>query len=310
MLRRLLIGARTAFLATTPVLAWNPAGHMVTGSVAYDELQRNAPATVARVVAILRQHPQYESLWKPQLAGMSEPDQERYLFMLAARWPDDIRRNRAFDRPEWHYIDYPYKPPGQPASVRAPAPPADNLVTAFQRNVAAIQSAAPESQKAIALCWIFHLIGDAHQPLHTVSLFTTQFPKGDRGGNLFYISLYKPANPASSRTENLHAYWDSILLTNDHYGAARQRAMALENAHPRRSLDELAKSQFETWVKTESFGLAVSTVYRRGSLKSGADRNRGAPLPRDYPAAAERVAERRVTLAGYRLADFLRTNFP
>jgi S1/P1 Nuclease len=310
MFRKLLIVAAAALLAAGTALAWNPAGHMVTGSIAYDELQRNAPATVARVVAILRQHPQYESLWKPQLAGMSEPDQQRYLFMLAARWPDDIRRNRAFDHPEWHYIDYPYKPPGQPGPVRVPAPPADNLVTAFQRNVAVIQSAAPAGQKAIALCWIFHLLGDAHQPLHTVSLFTTQFPKGDRGGNLFYISLYKPANPASSVTENLHAYWDNILLTDDHYGAARQRATALENAHPRRSLDELAEPQFETWVKKESFGLAVSTVYRRGNLKGSTDRNRGTPLPRDYPAAAKRVAERRVALAGYRLADFLRTNFP
>ncbi len=216
-----------ALLAAGPGLAWNRAGHMATGSIAFDDLQRNAPATVARVVAILRQHPQYESLWKPQLAGMSEPDQERYLFMLAARWPDDIRGNGAFDHPEWHYIDYPYKPPGQPASIPAPSPPADNLVTAFQRNVAVIQSAAPESQKAIALCWIFHLIGDAHQPLHTVSLFTTQFPQGDRGGNLFYIRL----SSTSSQTENLHAYWDNLLLTDDRYNAgsgarpgARERA--------------------------------------------------------------------------------------
>ena len=217
MLRKLLLLAAAVLLAAGTALAWNPAGHMVTGSIAYDELQRNAPATIARVVAILRQHPQYESLWKPQLAGMSEPDQERYLFMLAARWPDDIRGNGAFDHPEWHYIDYPYKPPGQPASIPAPAPPADNLVTAFQRNVAVIQSAAPESQKAIALCWIFHLIGDAHQPLHTVSLFTTQFPKGDRGGNLFYIRLsWRAPRP---RTCTLTG--TTSCSTDDHYGAAR-----------------------------------------------------------------------------------------
>ncbi len=24
--------------------------------------------------------------------------------------------------------------------------------------------------------WVFHLVGDVHQPLHTVALFTTQFP--------------------------------------------------------------------------------------------------------------------------------------
>jgi len=310
MFRKLLVGAGAALLAAGPGLAWNRAGHMAMAAIAYDELQRVRPATVTRVAAILRQHPQYESRWKPQLAGMtagsSTQDQERYLFMLAARWPDDIRGDKVFDHPLWHYINYPYKPPGQPASVVAPAPSGENLVEAFQRNVAVVQSAASDDQKAVALCWIFHLLGDAHQPLHAADLFTTQFPEGDRGGNLFYVR----ANPATGATENLHAYWDNILLTDEHYEAARDRAVSLQNAHPRRSLDELAEPHFETWVRRESFNLAVSTVYRKGKLKASVDRNDGTPLPRDYEGEARRVAERRVPLAGYRLADFLRTNFP
>jgi hypothetical protein len=31
--------------------------------------------------------------------------------------------------------------------------------------------------------WLFHLVGDIHQPLHTVQLFTREYPNGDRGGN-------------------------------------------------------------------------------------------------------------------------------
>ena len=310
MFRKLLIVASATLLAAGPGLAWNRAGHMVTGAIAYDELQRTGPATVARVLAILRQHPQYESRWKPQIvgmtAGMSEQDQGRLLFMLAARWPDDIRGDSAFDHPMWHYIDYPYKPPGQPASVPAPAPAGENLVAAFQRNVAVVQSAASDAEKAVALCWVFHLLGDSHQPLHAVSLFTTQFPDGDRGGNLFFI---RP-DPASA-TQNLHAYWDNMLLMDEHYDAARARASALESANPRRSLRELSGSgKLDTWTKMESFHLAVSTAYRNGKLKAGADRNQGAPLPRDYHTVAERTAERRVALAGYRLTDFLKTTFP
>jgi S1/P1 Nuclease len=38
-------------------------------------------------------------------------------------------------------------------------------------------------RKAIALAWLFHLVGDIHQPLHTAQLFTTEYPQGDRGGN-------------------------------------------------------------------------------------------------------------------------------
>jgi hypothetical protein len=310
MFRKLLVVAAVVFLVAGQGLAWNRAGHMMMGAIAYDDLERTSPTTVAGVVAILRQHPQYESRWKPQIAdvtaGRSQQDQERFLFMLAARWPDDIRGDKAFDHPLWHYIDYPYKPNGQPASVPAPAPTGENIVEAFKQNVAVVESSAPDDQKAVALCWIFHLMGDGHQPLHAVSLFTTQFPEGDRGGNLFYI---RP-DPSSSATQNLHAYWDNILLMDDTYDPARARAAALENGHPRDTLGELSESRFETWARQESFDLAVSAVYRQGNLKVSTDKNAGTPLPPDYESAAKGIAERRVALAGYRLAGLLRTTFP
>src|ERR1051325_4737614 len=187
MPRKLLLAAAVALSVAIPGLAWNRAGHMTIAAMAYDKVHSLAPATVTRVIAILQQHPQYESRWKPQLSGMSQQDQERFLFMLAARWPDDIRGDAAFDHPKWHYIDYPYKPPGKPASVLAPAPEAENMAVAFKNNVQIVQSAAPDDQKAVALCWIFHLMGDSPQPLHAVSLFTKHFPDGDRGGNLIFV---------------------------------------------------------------------------------------------------------------------------
>ncbi len=302
--RKLLVIAGALLLTAGPGSAWNRAGHMVMGAIAYDDLQKTSPDTVARVVAILRQHPQYESRWKSQLAGMSEQDQERYLFMLAARWPDDIRGDKAFDHPMWHYIDYPYKPKGQPASVPAPPPDKENIVEAFQRNVAVVQSAAPDAEKAVALCWIFHLLGDSHQPLHTVSLFTTQFPDGDRGGNLIFI---RP-DSSSPTTQNLHAYWDGILLSDDRYEPARDLATKIENSQARVP-KAAAESQFEKWTH-ESFDLAVSTVYRKGKLQVSTDKNAGTPLPRNYHAAAERIATRQIALAGDRMADLLHASFP
>jgi hypothetical protein len=305
MFRKLLVVSAAVCLAAGPGLAWNRAGHMVMGAIAYDDLQHTSPATVARVVAILRQHPQYESRWMQQLVGMSEEDQARFLFMLAARWPDDIRGDKAFDHPLWHYIDYPYKPPGQPASVPAPAPDQENMVSAFQRNVAVIQSAASDSEKAIALCWIFHLLGDSTQPLHAVSLFTTQFPDGDRGGNLFYIRT----DPSKPETRNLHSYWDGILSSDDHYDPAWILAAKIEGSPDRVTSRKSVESHFEKWTH-ESFDLAVSAVYRKGKLRISTDKNAGTPLPPNYHAVAERIATRQIALAGDRLADFLRTNFP
>ncbi len=285
MIRRTFGLAAIVLLATVPGLAWNRAVHMATGSIAYDRLRSIAPASVAHATAILKVHPQYESVWKPQLAGMNVQDQDRYLFMLAARWPDDIRGNKEFDHPAWHYIDFPYKPPGQPGSVAAPQPPAENLMTAFQRNTAVLRGNAPDIEKAIALCWIFHLLGDSHQPLHAVSLFSTRFPEGDRGGNLFFI---RP-DPANPRTQNLHAYWDNILLSDEHYEAARELGTNFETKYPPGSPHVFSDAQFQRWIK-DSFNLAMTVVYRKGNLRPGPDRDHGALLPRDYHAAAERVA--------------------
>ena len=292
-----------ALLTTMPAPGWNRAGHMVMGAVAYDRLQ-NARESVTRILIILRQHPQYESAWKSQIAGMKEQDQERFLFMLAARWPDDIRGNKEFDRPEWHYVDLSYRPRGEPGSVQAPQPAPDNLRSALQHNLSVVRSNAPQAEKAVALCWIFHLLGDLHQPLHTISLFSARFPEGDRGGNLFYI---RP-DPSNPRTQNLHAYWDNILLSDEHYESARTEAARLERKYPPRSERAFTESELDRWIQS-SFNLAVSTVYRKGRLRPGADRDHGAPLPGDYKAAALRIASLRIPLSAYRLADLLGATF-
>jgi hypothetical protein len=99
------------------------------------------------------------------------------------------------------------------------------------------------------------------------------------------------------------------MLTDDRYDAAGALAQALETRHPRLTLGELAEPHFEAWTQ-ESFKLAVSTAYRKGKIKGGVDKDHGIALPRGYHAAARHVAERRLVLSGYRLADFLRSNFP
>jgi hypothetical protein len=36
---------------------------------------------------------------------------------------------------------------------------------------------------------LIHYVGDIHQPLHTSSRFTSDFPDGDMGGNSFIVDL-------------------------------------------------------------------------------------------------------------------------
>jgi len=71
-----------------------------------------------------------------------------------------------------------------PPDSSKPLPPRpNNILTAIPENEKILRTAAPGDKRAIALTWVFHLIGDIHKPLHTVQLFTREYPNGDRGGN-------------------------------------------------------------------------------------------------------------------------------
>jgi hypothetical protein len=158
----------------------------------------------------------------------------------------------------------------------------------------------------MALCWIFHLVGDVHQPLHSTALFTPQFPQGDRGGTRFFIRA-----SAGGSTISLHKLWDGFIQGSTRFNSVNNRANALR-AKPefrRNALQELSEPLFSRWASVESFGLAKAVVYRNGSLQGSTNKNNGAVLPGNYISSSQPIAERRAMLAGYRLADILRVGF-
>jgi hypothetical protein len=71
-------------------------------------LQKIAPQSVPRAIALLKKHPYYQSNWKAEIATVPESDRDLYLFMLATRWADDARKTTE-DRPTWHYVNLPFK---------------------------------------------------------------------------------------------------------------------------------------------------------------------------------------------------------
>jgi hypothetical protein len=103
--------------------------------------------------------------------------------MQAARWPDELRvTDRQHHRALWHYINWPFKPEGQPARVRTREPEPVNILTALVENERVMKNEDDQERKAIALAWLFQLVGDIHVPLHTAQLFTVEYRQGDRGG--------------------------------------------------------------------------------------------------------------------------------
>jgi hypothetical protein len=58
--RGLLVGVLLLLVAVSSALPWNTAGHMVSGAIAYADLQQSRPLALAQVVALLKTHPHFE----------------------------------------------------------------------------------------------------------------------------------------------------------------------------------------------------------------------------------------------------------
>jgi hypothetical protein len=99
----------------------------------------------------------------------------------------------------------------------------------FAQTVLKINVKKNTAERALFARYLVHLVGDIHQPLHSVALFNKTFPKGDAGGNLLKLLL---ANGTSS---NFHSFWDSgaYRVQNDSWVIVRpmnmQNLTALKN---------------------------------------------------------------------------------
>jgi len=321
-------------------LAWNDAGHLTIARIAWERLNDSQRE---KVVAILRKHPH-----RDELLLKNRPDdatEAEWMFLRAAVWADHIRPPRSlpkdqiathpihkFHRGPWHYVNYPYKA-GQTESalpahpIQGEGPNATNILDQLDLSMKVLlDETAPDAgrvegltdaqNKAVRLCWLFHLLGDLHQPLHAVTLIDEQkFPTGahsDLGGNLIGIRSHIGAPPYK-----LHAFWDDRLGTDSHFPTVRALAEVLSH-DPHLAPDNLPEfaqhRDFRAWA-AESYQAAKTTVYADGHLQFALwddyDHRRitadDVPiLPQGTEAKANTLARRRVVLAGYRLAEKLK----
>ena len=176
--------------------AWNIPTHMITGAIAHRLLEGTEPGKAAAIEAILNKHPRYADGWRDSLEKIPESQRGEMLFMLAAGWADDIQSQVNLQtEARWHYINFPFKPTGEPDSIKPLPPDPNNILSAIRDNERILRSEASAEKRAVALAWLIHLIGDVHQPLHTAQLFTREYPNGDRGGNEICIRVALNPNP-------------------------------------------------------------------------------------------------------------------
>jgi len=180
-------------LLPSRAFAWHRSGHMAIAWFAWQQLDDREKSAA---IKILQEHPHYALYLTADRPA--ELEEGQWAFLRAAIWPDWVRdpvapwldseRRRAikkdFDRPRSHYVNLPYIHPDEPdlfdaAAIRKQVltPPFDE--TGNPRHVlAALKQAreqlaaagTPAAQKAVSLCWLSHLVGDIHQPLHATEI--------------------------------------------------------------------------------------------------------------------------------------------
>jgi hypothetical protein len=307
-MKKLLALVALVLLPAT-ALAWNEHGHMVVARLAWRQCTEDQRA---KVIAILKKHPHYaEYLSARKPDGFTE---DEWVWMRAATWSDWVRGKRDFDHPTWHYINYPIVPPGSAVEETDHQPPAkqENVVNQMAVCVEKIKNGTDE-EKAIYMTWLFHLVGDIHQPLHCVALFSEQFPTGDKGGNDAFIRI-------RSSPVKLHAMWDGLLGTGTSAGSIGTDVGEIETIVKAQAPDidkEIQAHQtFESWGR-EGQDLARRVVYLNGDLKVAASTGRRIAANADVPTAPDgyaqncgKVARMQVGKAGRRLADQIRMLSP
>jgi S1/P1 Nuclease len=189
-----------AMFASPAAHAWGCQGHETVAMIA--EMHMN-PQTLAKVNQILKASP-------------IDPALNRYCNVTGltpmadvSTWADDIRSARP-DASAWHYIDIPRG--GTLGDIQKSCPEKEGCITkALQTQVAILRAASSTTlQRADALRFIIHFMGDIHQPLHDTT-------NNDRGGNCIPVEFFgtEPAarNPQSeSYSPNLHSVWDSSIV--------------------------------------------------------------------------------------------------
>ena len=293
--------------------AWNDRGHMSVAYVAYKQLK---PATRDRVNVLLKLNPKYND-WaatvSQQVPNASAGDKDLMIFMIAATWADQIKRDSTYtkdggqngNRPDgspdpgkntgyddllmhkyWHFIDTPFTTDGTTLPA-IPTPNAQERIALFRGVLAA--ATAADGLKSYDLTWLLHLVGDIHQPLHASTRVSSTDPDGDAGGNLVKLDCAKC---------QLHGFWDDLLGKQNNLKAVTKAARKL----PKPNAELASKSDEKDWI-AESFQEAQQTVYS-APIAAG---DGPFTLTTQYKKNAGKLAKQRVALAGTRLANLLNT---
>ena len=322
----------TIFVGSASVVcAWDHPSHMITTAIAFEEIERLRPDLMERIGFMLMKHPDPAPFWVAATDAANGKERARRMFIEGARWPDDSK-GTSNDRLSWHTARFPII--ADDASQKTKdlvasrgGRPVGDAIAALELQVSVM--ANPEAgadERALALSWFLHLLGDIHQPLHVTDYYSADYPTGNGSGALSYVW-----DPMQDSAMPLHVLWDSNSLRSTALEDIDRHAADFVDKYPRSMFPQLraysGPADFEVWAR-EAHQIAVDFIYAT-DLEFVKDPDEGqdqaqvvlkmvkymlegiSPLEEAPEVSAEHWAElqkhahSQVTLAGYRIADVI-----
>lgn len=283
-------------------------GHMLITTVAQQHL---TPATRAKVDQAITRF------------NFQEKPDSGYDFVSAACWMDDAR-SKTKDFNAWHYVNLPFTREGTPVPEGSESDP--NVIWGIEECIETLKGKPGVTDRDKALVILLHLVGDAHQPLHTAD-------RDDLGGNRQPVTnLRDPETDLLfSKGGNLHFFWDMAYRRVFENGeatvayfaplyprhapvAGHKGAEALVAKDAAALLTEFPLASFEgrlggtptDWA-LESHAVGVDLAY--GQLPGNPEPMVPVALDEDYVDKARACARERLVLGGLRLANLLNSLF-
>ena len=294
------VTAALALLSPGPARAWGPNGHDYIATVARDLLHGRNPAAEARFQALLR-NDSIAFTGNDTKTGRQTVCHGRNLREIAS-WPDCIRRLRQTrNTGAFHFDDVPLC-----GDVPPPPPPfpaycgnGQCATEALKEFIATLANRhAPRRERARALAWIIHIVGDLHQPLHNVDNHE------DRGGNLVSITLAGDAfGTRHFSSDNLHSLWDTpmVFAAVGEGPAAVASVRSLADQH----LTDWRESDSRQWV-IRAHAIAVTAYNTLPTPPAcGAGAARGGRVTSAYVANLTDEVREQLAKGAIRLADIV-----
>jgi hypothetical protein len=245
---RTLVGLFVLASCADAALAWGPTGHRAVGRIAEHHLTPQAARAVAELIA---------------------PETLTYV----TTWPDEIRSEAEWAKGDpWHWVTV---PDGQTYETSQKNPEGDVLeaIGRFQKTLA--DRNAPRVQRAQALKWLGHLVGDLHMPLHV--------GRGDdRGGNETLVLWF--GEPA-----NLHWVWDGKIIEQSQLSFTELAELA----------DHATPEQVRDWQRSGPLDWAGESQRLREQVYTLGDRRLSFKYVHDqWPTVQQRILQAGIRLAG------------